>query len=210
MPANFWFEERDTEVYYSFAKKPKKGIRVKADRYAKARTGATKTISANGFNEFIGGDYTSFYWETNWDRKIYHTREEYEASKLDDYEGETIYRKGTITPLQQVDELICEFMCIDAPSPDRDSHFFNAMHEIGFWKLYGMGGSWIEERHVEVMQQNVLWFMGEKPWNFVGPLDLRSEYKARHDRYVSEGVMARRSMLIEWVFLKKWRFHATG
>lgn len=201
MPAHFWFGDRSRPTYTIYMKK----LRDRTPRVKQAKASGKK-LSTKGPPR----RESKWSYETDYQNVLHVDKETFDrarvgragvASKYFDYEN---------TELQRVDELICEFMGEPKPDRSRDSHFYHAMHEIAFWKLYGMGGSHIEERHVREMQKNVLWFRGEKPHDFIGPLRIDEEYKGLSERYVSEGEVGRRQMLVEWVFLHKWRYGASG
>lgn len=167
---NFWFEERGAEDYFSYGR---------------------KTITK-------GRGKTRRSWtETDWDKKIAHTREEYETyvALRDSGHGaeDSIYRQGPTTPLSRVDEIICEFMKDPRPDLSRDSRWFYICHEWGYLSLFKLGGSYVEERHVDWMHEKI-----SAAW--------RESDKSEDCKMEIERLWA----LLHWVFLRKWRFHATG
>src|SRR4051812_41499446 len=183
MPAHFWFGDRSKPTYTIYMKKL---------ATPRPKQIATPRKSAKLATKGPPQRPSKWSWETDWSHPRFVDKETYNrarvgragvASKYFDYEN---------TELQRVDELICEFMCEPVPDRSRDSHYYTAMHEIGFWTLYNHGGSYVEERHVKIMhEKGVLWFRGEKKYDFCGPLFVHAEYKGLSDRLVSEGVMAR-------------------
>lgn len=193
MPAHFWFEERDNEKYWSH---PKTVTR----HYYK---GNTKKLSSKGPNDKVDEEGKVYYEtsETDWKTKVYHTKEEWKNRKET---KQDIYRSGDVTNLQRVDELICEFMGEPAPVQEMDSVFFHWCHETAFWVLYKCGGDVIGDKpeHLPELHQR----MDKQIANWQERLPENQTVK----KMQSEGYVARCHALIDWVFLKKWRYHATG
>ena len=129
---------------------------------------------------------------TDWKHPVIMTKEDYDRYKdpKDHYDGPPIYIDRETEKLQRVDELICEFLGDPKPDINRDSPGYHMCHELGFWSLYRMGGGYIEEYHVKDMIEKQIKHLTEMKWN--------------------EPKIARYIALINWVFLQKWVYQATG
>ena len=90
--------------------------------------------------------------------------------------------EGEIQNLSEVDEIICAY---EGNEPD-DKRFcptYDYLVEVAFTALVCIGGSYIEQRHVD-------WIIEKSPQD--------ARVQARFER------------LLRWVFLAQWRFQARG
>lgn len=166
MPGRFWFEIRGTEKYRKYVEYP-------------------KILKMDGQLD------TRYKTGTDYKTPVYVTLEEYTEYLEGGFKGPSIYIERETEKLQRVDEIICEFLGDPKPSIKRDSPGYHMCHDSGFWTLYRMGGSCIEEKHVnDMIERQTKFWIDKLKW--------------------SEGKIGRFQMLIRWVFLHKWVYQATG
>lgn len=200
MPASFWFEERGTETYYRHV------MQTERHYYKTDPEKSAKSLKMVILRDEDG----KAYWETetvDWNKTEPRTREEYEAERASgEYVHNRTWQKRKKTDLQRVDELICEFMGDPAPDPKRDSEWYHACHEWGFWTLYSLGGSYIGHQDERVKGDHMT-RIHEQLDGYIGRV---RESDPEYAKKFTEGYTARAHAMLDWVFTKKWEFHACG
>jgi len=200
MPS-FWFSDKNAPKYVCYTLTrlhPKTGYYdpAKAD-LEEARSKKGKALPRQPATEDAHWDWCD-YW--NGERSDNRSQAEYdawiEAGKPPHTAWVVNYPK---TDLQQVDELICEFMCEPAPDLKFDSMWYNACHQVGFATLYNLGGFEIGDKpeHMPYLHEKF-------------DMILNDMVKGEYAHTVTEGFRARVHALVDWVFTQKWTFGAAG
>lgn len=149
----------------------------------------------------IRGSETYYRWTgrvngvMNYD-SVQCTKEEYDAQEAGTSreDGLKIWAKLENMELQKVDELICDFLGEPAPSVKLDSQGYYLCHELGYAALYKLGGSVVEQRHVDHILMRLQEIFDS----------LSDETKSKEGW--TEGRMERYRAMIRWVFLEKFEF----
>lgn len=180
--AQFWFELRGTERYHMTGQKRIEiPARPKNRKTFKGDTSPGETLPA------------TFRMMDDW----YAPKEPATASMYEAYQIDRnlrpVYRNADNTQLQEVDRLICQFMGEPEPDDRIDSKYYMMCHQLGFYSLFNLGGSYVDLIHVR-------WMKERKRLTFVSEAETG----------ISDVEYARRCALFDWVFTQKWRFGANG
>jgi hypothetical protein len=206
MPGNFWFEIRGTEKYraHIYAPYPKTGsktIEYTEEEYTLYRAKLYQPIYID-LKEYA--KHKKFVEQREkQDRKYGVVKERKETTRefpLSFISLISIYVYRDKENLQRVDELICLFMGEPKPSIEQDSYFYFMCHEAGFWSTSHAD----EENMGRVDKKSIEWIMTKAiRWDSVFEND-------RFKDWPQDMVKAKFEALFDWVFLKKWEYHATG